>query len=551
MRYLFLVVFSIFLATFSPKNAFSQSYTRQDSLRGSLSAVRTCYDVLHYDLYVNVVIDKKFIEGKNIITYKVVNDFNRLQVDLFENMNIESIIQNGKLLKYTREGNAIFVDFPQKQAKNTIQKMEIKYNGFPRPAVRAPWDGGFSWKKDRKGKDWVGLSCEGLGASVWFPNKDHLSDEPDSVRIVAEVPKGLTCVSNGNLKEKKEKENTTVFDWRVSYPINNYNITLNIGEYVQFSEEYTAQDGEKMPLDYYVLPENLEKAKKQFQQVKPMLACYENLFGKYPFWKDGFALVETPYLGMEHQGAIAYGNGYVNGYQGYDITGTGQGNFFDYIIIHETGHEYWGNNISCSDHAEMWIHESFCTYTEGLYVECMKGKEAGYAYLGGYFGQGSNTKALIGDLGVNGEGTDIYGKGASILHTLRNVVNQDEKWFAMLKNISKDFRHKVVDTKMMTDYMNKALGENYDYFFNQYLRKPQIPVLEYKITKKKGKKTLEYRWNAQVKDFKMPIQIFVNETTKTPILLKPIATWQTLENETLENDIFLPKNYYLIKTMKF
>ncbi len=543
---LFLTLFFVYFFT---QNIYAQ-YSRGDSLRGALSPLRTCYDVLHYDLYINVKIDKKFIEGKNTITYKVVEDFKKLQVDLFENMNIESISQNGKNLTFKREGNATFVEFSEKQTKNSTQKIEIKYNGYPRPAVNAPWDGGFSWKKDSKGKDWVGVSCEGLGASVWFPNKDHLSDEPDSVRVVAEVPKGLICVSNGNLKQKTEKENTTQFDWRVSYPINNYNITLNIAEYVHFSEEYTAEDGEKMPLDYYVLPENLEKAKKQFLQVKPMLACYEKLFGKYPFWKDGFALVETPYLGMEHQGAIAYGNKYRNGYLGSDISGTGEGLFFDYIIIHETGHEYWGNNISCSDHAEMWIHESFCTYTEGLYVECMKGKEAGYNYLGGYFGQGENQKPLIGDLDVNADGHDIYGKGASILHTLRNVVEDDKKWFAMLKNISKDFRHKVVNTKMMTDYMNKALDNNYDYFFNQYLKTPNVPILEYKITKQKGKHYLEYRWRNTTNDFKMPINVLFNENS-TKILIKPTAnTWQKIPISKAQTNITLPKNHYFVNLQK-
>ncbi|TAE68460.1 MAG: M1 family peptidase [Bacteroidetes bacterium] len=545
IQFIFYIFIGIFFCLI-PNNLSAQKtkkgkYTRQDSLRGTLNKDRSCYDVLYYDLEIKVEPEKKYISGKNKITYKVVNDFSRLQIDLFANLNIESITQNNKPLKFVREGNATFVDFPNVQKKDNKESIEIKYEGTPRLAVNPPWDGGFSWRKDKKGKDWVGLSCEGLGASVWFPNKDHLSDEPDSMRVVAEVPTGLMCVANGNLKQRKETKNGfTSFDWRISYPINNYNVTLNIADYTQFSDVYTSADGQKLDLDYYVLPENLEKAKKHFQQVKPMLACYENLFGKYPFWKDGYALVETPYLGMEHQGAIAYGNRYMNGYLGSDLTNSGEGNKFDYIIIHETGHEYWGNSVSCQDHAEMWIHESFCTYAEGLYVECMRGKEAGYVYQGGYFNNPSNQSPIIGDLGVNGEGSgDMYPKGAAFLHTLRNVVNDDILWFKTIKDLAENFKYKTTNTEEIVKFMNTSLKKDYTPLFNQYLRFAKIPVLQYR---KKGR-FLECRWKVDVKNFEMPIKIknIKNEFE----WIVPNQDWKKMSIR-IENDIeVLPLSFYV------
>ncbi|MCU0444357.1 MAG: M1 family metallopeptidase [Microscillaceae bacterium] len=499
-------------------------YTRQDSLRGKLSPLRSCYDVVFYDLNLRVEPDKKFISGYNTIVYKAISNFNRLQIDLFENLKIEKILHQNQALKFEREGNATFVDFKSLQIKGKIDSIAIYYSGNPRVAVNAPWDGGFSWAKDKNNQPWVGVSCEGLGASVWWPNKDHLSDEPDSMRIVCEVPNGLTCVANGNLRQKLAlPDGFNRFEWRVSYPINNYNVTLNIAHYEHFSDVYTAQDGEKLALDYYVLPYHLDKAKKQFEQVKPMLACYEKLFGKYPFWRDGFALVETPYLGMEHQSAVAYGNGYRPGYMGYDITGTGIGTKFDYIIIHETGHEYWGNNVSCKDHAELWIHESFCTYSEALYVECMYGKAMADDYLRGYQGGIANNQALVADLEVNADpSSDIYPKGAVMLHTLRNVINDDKIWFEILKGLNVDFRHQTVDTQQIIAYINQKTGQDLSYFFRQYLYHPLPPRLQYR----KVGKNWTVRWQAETPNFKMPIEIAVGKDKFKRFEVSP--EWKTL-----------------------
>ena len=469
--------------------------------------------------------------------------FERIQVDLYKEMNFEKVLYQGKALKFEREGNATFIDFPDAPEVGSITSIQMFYSGEPRVAPRAPWDGGFSWGKDKEGNHFIGVSCEGDGASLWWPNKDHLSEEPDSMQVSCAVPSGLMCVSNGNLRQQQKLDDGyTKYTWFVNYPINSYNVTLNIAPYAHFSDTYESEDGEELVLDYYVLPYNLEKAKKQFKQVKPMLACYEKLFGKYPFWKDGFALVETPYLGMEHQSAVAYGNGYQNGYRGYDLSQSGHGKKFDYIIIHEAGHEYWGNSVSCEDHAELWIHESFCTYTEVLYVECMFGLKAAKEYVYGYRKSVSNLEPIVGPLGVNASGSgDMYFKGALMLHTLRNVIDDDELWFKILKGISTDFKYKTTNTKELTQYISKMAGQDLNYFFQQYLFHSSIPKLVYEIAENDKKYVLKYKWQADVKDFHMPIKI---KNGRTWITLEPTTAWQQmdLKQETLE---LKEKAYYI------
>ncbi|TAF65712.1 MAG: M1 family peptidase [Cytophagales bacterium] len=504
-------------------------YTRQDSLRGSLSPARSCYDVFYYDLNVRVVPEKKFIKGHNDIYFTATTDFSTLQIDLFEAMKINTITDaKGNPLVFKREGNATFITFATPITKGTQTWIRVSYEGEPRVAINAPWDGGFSWAEDAKKRTWIGVSCEGLGASVWYPNKDHLSEEPDSMRIACEVPKALTCVINGNLYSTTPLTDDYVrYDWRVSYPINNYNVSLNIGYYAHFSDTYQSpQDGSTLALDYYVLDYNLEKAKTHFQQVKPMLECYEKFFGKYPFWRDGFALIETPYLGMEHQSGIAYGNNYLKGYRNYDLTGTGIGLLFDYLIIHETGHEYWGNNVGCYDHAELWIHESFCTYSEALYIECLYGKEKADAYIKGYQSIIENDKPIIGDLGVNGEGSgDMYSKGANVLHTLRHYIDNDPIWFDILKGLQKDFALQMIDTKTVINYINQKTGKDFNSFFQQYLYETQPPVLEYSIKKKGEKYLFTYSWNVAVKDFAMPLIVKVGNQV---MRLEASATQKTI-----------------------
>ncbi len=508
------------------------SFTEADTLRGMLRPERTCYDVHFY--YLDLVVDpiEKAIQGKVEMHYQIKENFNTLQIDLFKNMTIDQIQWEGKSLKYKRLHDAVFVNFPNTQKQGNRGFITIKYHGNPTIAKMPPWDGGFVWSKDDQGKDWVAVACEGDGASLWWPNKDHLSDEPDSVRIRCEVPNPLMCVANGNLIRTEKKDESTVYDWFVSYPINNYNVTLNIAEYAHFSDQYINKEKKVLALDYYVLKNNLEKAKVHFQQVHGVLESFEHYFGEYPFWEDGFALVETPYLGMEHQSAIAYGNKYMRGYLGNLPPGFD----FDYIIVHETGHEYWGNSISCNDLCEMWIHESFTTYMESLYVEYHHGyKEAIRYMLNNRFLIG-NKEPILGPKDVNWENwkeSDHYYKGAWILHSLRHAIQNDELWFDLLKSFHEKNKLSNITTEDWIQHVNICTGKDYHAFFEQYLSYPSIPTLTYKIKKKRNKLTFCYRWEADVKAFDMPMKIGVDEKYQT---IYPTAEWQSIDLGKIEED---------------
>ncbi len=506
-------------------------YTRQDSLRGSLSPLRTCFDVVHEDLNLRVDINKKSIAGHNKITYKITQPFTKLQLDLFENLVIDSVVANNQKLKFTREGNAFFVEFATLQALtnanstiNSTNSLTVFYHGNPTIAANPPWDGGFTFAKDKQNRDWVGVSCEGIGASIWYPNKDHLSDEPDSMRIYCEVPTGLTCVANGNLiSQRNTNDGFTGFEWKVSYPINNYNVTLNIANYAHIHDVYVSKNSTKndtLQLDYYILDYNKNKAEKHFQQVKTMLACFEKYFGKYPFWRDGYALVETPYWGMEHQGAIAYGNNYKNLAEG-----------FDFIIIHESGHEYFGNSLSVNDHAEMWIHESFTTYSEALYVEYTKNYNDAIAYLWKQRKNIANVTPMLGHFDVNYEGwvgSDIYYKGTWMLHSLRNTIDNDELWFATLKEYAEKFKISQVTTKQTMEFFNAKIGKNLTSIFNQYLLYAKPPKLVYFMTYDKKTTTLHYRWEADEKEFSMPMKVKTSEFESKYQTIFPTKDFQTL-----------------------
>jgi len=496
----------LFLVLVIPTLGQAQKFTLADTLRGTLSPIRSCFDVTYYDLHVSVDIEEKSISGVNHIHFKNKADFDSLQIDLFDNMTIDSILQDGQKLQFSRLFNAVFVSLPVRQAgfpsgmkKGETGVISVYYRGTPIAAKNAPWDGGFVWKEDSNGKPFVGVACEGTGASLWWPNKDHLSDEPDSMRISCTIPNGLMCVSNGELESQQTIGGKTTWNWKVSNPINNYNVTLNIADYAHFSDHHINTSGDSLKLDYYVLKENVEKAKKQFQQVHGMMDCFEEAFGNYPFYKDGYALVETSYLGMEHQGAIAYGNQYKPGYLGRFPSNMD----FDYIIIHETGHEWWGNSVSMNDMADMWIHESFCTYSEAVFVECTYGYEKMLEYLLYQRSFISNRSPIYGTYGMNHEGnsTDMYYKGAWMLHTFRNVLNNDSLFSSVIKGIAQEFALKNVDGQEVINYINGRVKYNYTPFFNQYLRFKNVPVLEYRFVKKKA----EMRWKAAAKNFRMPV----------------------------------------------
>jgi len=503
------ISFFFFLVFITNTNA--QEFSRKDSLRGNLTEVRTCYDVTFYDLFVMVDEKELFLDRSyNIIHFNVVSDFNKIQIDLALNMEVMRIEFENSELNFSREFDAVFVDFPRMLKKGEQASIKVWYAGYPREAANPPWDGGFSWKNDKNGNPWIGVSCQGLGASVWWPCKDHQSDEPDSMRITCMARSPLKIIANGDLRSDTLIWNQylnswmNVSEWFVSYPINNYNVTLNIGDYVNFSEAYISGN-DTLKMDYYVLHDNLEKAKSHFQQVKPMMECFENYFGKYPFWKDGYALVETPYLGMEHQSAIAYGNDFLPGYHGN--TSHIDGLEFDFIIVHESGHEWWGNSITTNDIADMWVHEGFCTYAEVLYVECMYGYDAMLSYVNNQKRSVRNDKPVIGPYHVNAEGSsDMYFKGSLMLHTLRSLIEDDVLWFEIIKGIANNFKYQTIDGQAIINYINEKSGKDFTVFFNQYLKNKEIPEFQYKLQQEGRNITLLYRWEA-VANFDMPILI--------------------------------------------
>ena len=507
-----------------------ETFSRQDTLRGSITANREWWDLTYYHLDVEVKPDEKFISGKNTIQYKVLKSHQIMQIDLQEPMHITKVTQDGKQCDVKREGNVFYITL-EKQKKGDINSVEVHYEGYPREAKRAPWDGGFSWKKDNNGKHFIATSCQGLGASVWWPNKDHMYDEVDSMDISVTVPKGLMNVSNGRLKKIEEHKNTTTTHWTVKNPINNYGVNVNIGDYVNFSEVYKGEKGD-LDLDYWVLKDNLKKAKTQFKDAPKMIEAFEHWFGPYPFYEDSFKLVEVPYLGMEHQSSVTYGNGYQNGYKGSDLSGTGWGLKFDFIIVHEGGHEWFANNITNKDIADMWIHEGFTAYSENLFLNYFYGKEASADYVIGTRKNIQNDRPLIGTYNVNNEGSsDMYYKGSNLLHTLRQLIEDDEKWRQILRGLNKEFYHKTVTTQEVENYISQKTGIDLTEFFNQYLRTTMIPTLEYKF--ENG--NLKYRWTNIVKKFDMPIQVTIDDKSEW---LFPNSEWKTktVKSESLEID---------------
>ncbi|MGY3793582.1 M1 family metallopeptidase [uncultured Aquimarina sp.] len=514
-----------------------QKFTRQDTLRGSITPERSWWDLTYYHLDITVDPEKKTISGKNTIQYKVLENQSTLQVDLQPPLTIEKVEQDGKLLKVRSEENAHFIELIKKQKKGSINSIIVHYSGKPREAVRAPWDGGISWKKDTNGKHFVASSCQGLGASVWWPNKDHMYDEVDSMLVSVTVPKDLMNISNGRLRKIEERNpNTKTYHWFVNNPINNYGVNINIGDYVHFGEKYKGEKG-LLDMDYYVLRYNLEAAKKQFKDAPKMMKAFEHWFGPYPFYEDSFKLVEVPYLGMEHQSSVTYGNKYVNGYLGNDLSGTGWGLKFDFIIIHESGHEWFANNITYKDIADMWIHESFTAYSENLFLDYHYGKEASSDYVIGTRKGIRNDKPIIGHYDVNNEGSsDMYYKGANMLHTLRQLIEDDDKWRSILRGLNKEFYHKTVTTKEIEDYISEQSKIDLTEFFNQYLRDTRIPTLEYRLDNKE----LKYRYIDIVKGFDMPVRLKIDGKEKW---IQPNASWQTLQVKADKIDI--DPNFYV------
>ncbi len=550
MKKLFLIIINYsLLIIHCPAQLLSQKekFTHQDTLRGSIGPEREWWDVLHYDVHVTPDYNAKSITGKNIIQYKIVKDnkySDYMQIDLQQPLKIDTIFYDGKLYinyprkPYYNESNVWHIPLP-KAAKNSVHTIGIIYHGNPRIAKNPPWDGGWIFTSDEQGRPWMTVACQGLGASVWYPCKDHQSDEPDNgATLSITVADSLVAVGNGRLKEKKSNNNgTTDWTWEVKAPINNYNIIPYIGKYVTWHEDYAGEKG-NLDCDYWVLDYDLEKAKKQFIQVRDMLKCFEYWMGPYPFYEDGYKLVETPHLGMEHQSAVAYGNKFMNGYLGRDLSGSGWGKNWDYIIVHESGHEWFANNITTNDIADMWVHEGITDYSETLFVECQDGKEAGNEYTQGLRRSIRNNRPVIGPYGVNKEGSgDMYNKGNNIMHLVRQIIDDDSLFRNILRGLNETFYHKTVDSKDIENYITKKSGKDLSKVFDQYLRTTKIPVLEYKI---QGDKLL-YRWNNCVDGFNMPVKL---DNSKE--WLKPTTEWkQAIATAGFKDNFSIDKNFYI------
>ena len=538
-KFLFALLFLL------PTFLFAQepSFNRQDTLRGSITPERSWWDLTYYHLDLSVHPKDSSLKGVNTVQYKVLSTPKRMQIDLQPPMRVDRVEQAGKPLVFKRDGNLYYIEVPEGQAIGSIHEVSVHFSGQPKVSARPPWDGGLSWQKDENGKDIVTTTCQGDGASLWWPCKDHLYDEPDSMLISVRVPEGLMDVSNGRLRKvDTHKDKSKTFHWFVANPISNYVVNLNVSDYVHFSEKYEGEKG-TLDCDYYVLPYHLEAAKKQFKDVARMLQAFEHWFGPYPFYEDGFKLVEVPYPGMEHQSSVTYGNGFENGYGGRDVSGTGWGFKFDFIIIHEAGHEWFANNITYKDIADMWVHEGFTAYSENLFLDYHYGKEASAEYVIGTRKNIRNDRPIIGVYDVNYSGSgDMYSKGANLLHTLRQIVNDDEKWREMLRGLNETFYHQTVTTKEIEDYLSEKLGRDLSAFFTQYLRDTRIPTFEYKL--KKGK--LKYRWTECLPGFDMPLKVKVDGEE---VWLAPRTKWRRkrLKGKGMR-DLKVDTNFYIKNT---
>lgn len=532
------------------QKASTPQFTKADTLRGSITPERAWWNLLHYDIQVRPNLVDKTIQGTVAIQFKVLTKGKRMQIDLQQPLIIDSVIYSGKTkqsLNFTREGNVAMVNMPNDLKVNTEGLVQVHYHGVPRAAIRAPWDGGISWTKDELGNPFVATSCQGLGASVWWPCKDHQYDEPEKgVTISVRVPDTLMNVSNGRLVNTiQHNDATKSWVWQVTEPINNYSVSMNIGKYIHMQDEFNGEAG-KLSLDYYVLPQNKQGAERQFAQVKPMLECFEYWFGKYPFYNDGFKLVEVPYLGMEHQSNVAYGNKYMNGYLGRDLSGTGWGLKWDFIVVHESGHEWFGNNITSKDIADMWIHEGFTNYSETLFTQWLSGKEAGSAYNKGARKNIRNDKPILGTYNVHNTGSgDMYPKASAMLHSIRMSMNNDEKFRQMLRHLNKKFYHQIVTTPMIEKEISLFAGYSVKSIFTQYLTTTQVPSFDYKLSS--DGRALSYRYSNTVNNFYMPLQV---KTNNGYLILKPqVNTWQTVRLTTAQsNNLQLEnlENYFYI-----
>ena len=513
--------------------------TRADILRGAYGPYRANNDLLFYHLDIRVDPEKKFISGKNTIRFKMLKDDTRIQLDLTDALNIDKILFGSTPLKYERDSGAVFVDFPETLHAGRVYAIDFYYSGSP---VQTGRFGGFTFGKDPSGHPWIYTACEGIGASIWWPNKDQWRDEVENMQISVSIPNGLVDVSNGRFMGKSDLgDGYTRWDWFVHYPINNYDVSLNIGNYQHFSDRLG-----HLSMDFYALPEDLDKAKKQFTQAKGMLQAYQHYFGEYPFKKDGYKLIEVPYSGMEHQSAVTYGNRFANGYLERDWTGVGISPRFDFIIIHESGHEWFGNSITAADSSDMWIHEGWTTYLESLYVEYRYGHDDAVKYLNGYKSKVKNEEPIIAPRGINREPPqDQYFKGTLFINTLRSVVNDDARWWKLLHDFYQHFKYQNIMTEDVVQYFNEQTGMNLTPIFDQYLRHTAIPTLELKFDESKG--TVSYRWKVDEPAFQMPVRVGKKDSWQ---IIHATTDWQTMPTSLKKDEFEVATDLYFVNVTK-
>lgn len=538
------LILAISLVPFPTASAQEAGFTRADTLRGTITPERAWWDVTFYDLHVTLDPADSTIRGRNGITYRVVGKSRAMQIDLQEPLQIDSVVQDGRRVGYRREGNAFFLSVAG-QRKGVIKTLTVYYHGKPRVAEKPPWDGGLIWARAPDGQPWISTACQGLGASVWWPTKDTQTDEPDSQRVAVTVPDPLQAVANGRLRGiERGADGWTTYEWFVTSPINNYDVAAYVGRYAGYTDAYEGEGGH-LTLDFWPLASHLDTARTQWRQTRPMLRCFEHWFGPYPWYRDGYQLVEAPHLGMEHQSAVAYGNGFENGYKGKDLSGTGWGLTWDFIVVHESAHEWFGNSITTADRADMWVHESFANYSESLFTECQYGKAAGAAYVLGVRALVKNDKPIVAPYGVNADGSgDMYYKGGNMLHTIRHIIDNDSTWRSTLRGLNARFRHKIVTGKEVEDYISTQAGIDLHKVFDQYLTTTRIPVFEYRL----DGTTLTYRWADVVPGFDMPVRVVAGADSS--IKLSPTESWQTAALPRAYADNFHLDDNYFVKARR-
>jgi len=518
--------------------------TRADILRGEYGRYRANNDLLDYHLDIRVDPEKKFISGRNVVGFRMLNDDTRIQLDLYANLNVDRILFEGTPLKYEREINAVFIDFPETLRKEREYSIDFHYSGTPLERGRFS---GIAFRRDPAGKHWINTACEGPGSSIWWPSKDQWRDEPESMKISVAIPSDLVDVSNGRFLGRTDLgDGYTRWDWQVHYPINSYNVSLNIGNYVHFSDTLSTGSGQRLSLDFYVLPESLEKAKKQFAQAGPMIEIYEKIFGEYPFQEDGYKLIEVPYSGMEHQSAVTYGNRFANGYQERDWTGVGVSLKFDFIIIHESAHEWFGNAVSAADVSDMWIQEGWTTYLENLYVEHMFGYDDALKYVNGYKSKVGNRQPIVTQRGIHRTPPqDMYFKAALFLNTLRSVVDDDATWWKVIRDFYQEFKYRNIMTEDVVRFFNARLRQDLTPIFDQYLRRAELPRLELAFDDQAG--TLAYRWRADEPAFAMPVKVGAPGNWQT---IQPTTDWKLMPAPAPRDSLEVATDLYYIDVVK-